>query len=524
MLRFGRGIDMKTFQTILLAIGMFILFLATLVGLYFFAPGVSDTVNGMMGKAPAKKTKAGISADSVSSDELSEVSANTSVSENYGLAEDVVSEYIPPEESALDVPDALKELTGYEPVRDEIEILKEDEADRIEKELPTGPTGDDLEFDPLFYPYYAMIDDTSKHIYRQIYANALELNPSFLAAEKNISQAQLKNAFVGVFNDHPELFWLNTEYRAYYRDNGDFIELDLSFNQAASDPGSAKSAFEDAAAGILKDAASAADDYEKEKLVHGAIAELDSYSLSAPMNQSAYSALVNGETVCAGYSRSFQYLMQQLGIPCYYCYGYAGENHAWNIICLDGDFYNVDVTWDDTGSSGGYNYSWFNKTDEDYGTTHIRRELARYLPACSGEKYRDLEPDTEVMPESRGADAGILYEYPGVGRPKYYDAEGNPTPESYGLSPDDVLSGPDAYYSDCLDQIKKMGKGSYRFYNMIYETDLEGLNAAYNTGAVREYVLAPALEDLGGSSANIRMYPVRLTDGLCLIENTVTIR
>ena len=53
---------------------------------------------------------------------------------------------------------------------------------------------------------------------------------------------------------------------------------------------------------------------EKEKFVHDALIDKISYNLGAEMNQSAYSTLVNGQTVCAGYARAFQYLLQQLGI------------------------------------------------------------------------------------------------------------------------------------------------------------------------------------------------------------------
>ena len=83
--------------------------------------------------------------------------------------------------------------------------------------------------------------------------------------------------------------------------------------------------------------------------------------------------------------------MTQLGIPCYMCEGYAGEAHGWNIICLDGEYYNVDLTWDDA-DPGEIRYNYFNKTDADYGFTHIRRGLSTYLPSCNGEKYRDHDP------------------------------------------------------------------------------------------------------------------------------------
>ena len=77
----------------------------------------------------------------------------------------------------------------------------------------------------------------------------------------------------------------------------------------------------------------------KNKYVHDALASAVTYDLTADMNQSAYSALVNGKSdIIAGYARAYQYLLQQLGIPCYYCTGYSGGDHAWNIVKLEDGF------------------------------------------------------------------------------------------------------------------------------------------------------------------------------------------
>lgn len=122
------------------------------------------------------------------------------------------------------------------------------------------------------------------------------------------------------------------------------------------------------------------------------------YDLTADMNQSAYSALVNGKSVCAGYARAYQYLLQQLGIPCYYCTGYSGGDHAWNIVKLEDGYYNVDVTWDDAAA---IRYDYFNKTDADFASTHVRQNLSVYLPACNGTAYRQEIPQGQRVPVSR---------------------------------------------------------------------------------------------------------------------------
>ena len=54
----------------------------------------------------------------------------------------------------------------------------------------------------------------------------------------------------------------------------------------------------------------------------------------APDNQNIYSALVGKRTVCAGYARSAQYLLQKMGMECIYVTGTCanGEAHAWNQV------------------------------------------------------------------------------------------------------------------------------------------------------------------------------------------------
>lgn len=116
------------------------------------------------------------------------------------------------------------------------------------------------------------------------------------------------------------------------------------------------------------------------------------------MNQSAYSALVYGRTVCAGYARALQYLLQQFDIPCYYVTGYAGENHAWNIVKLDDGYYNVDSTWDDTNPN---TYDYFNCSDDEYAKDHARRDLSVYLPPCKGNRYSGLEVNPPAQQPSK---------------------------------------------------------------------------------------------------------------------------
>ena len=189
---------------------------------------------------------------------------------------------------------------------------------------------------------------------------------------------------MAVYNDHPELFWLNTIFTCKYDKNKICVELTLDFNMTEDERIRSYRNFYNMTNSILSEVENLGT-YERERRLHDILIQRIEYDGGADMNQSAYSALVEGKSVCAGYARAYQYLMQRLGIPCYYCTGYAGEEHAWNIVALDDGYYNVDLTWDDTP---GGEYDYFNKTDEDYADTHIRQDLSINLPQCQGQRYR----------------------------------------------------------------------------------------------------------------------------------------
>lgn len=82
-----------------------------------------------------------------------------------------------------------------------------------------------------------------------------------------------------------------------------------------------------------------------------------------------YDLLVNGTTVCAGYAEAYQDLLTRVGIECVTVTSEEME-HAWNLVKLDGQWYHVDVTWDDP-SPDAYGYvghDYFLLTDQQIST------------------------------------------------------------------------------------------------------------------------------------------------------------
>lgn len=93
-------------------------------------------------------------------------------------------------------------------------------------------------------------------------------------------------------------------------------------------------------------------DYAKVKGIHDWLVANISYDYNH-FDQSLYAALVQGSAVCAGYVSAFDYIAKKAGIETIQVSGVGhstptqNENHAWNLVKLEGKWYELDLTWDD---------------------------------------------------------------------------------------------------------------------------------------------------------------------------------
>lgn len=98
-------------------------------------------------------------------------------------------------------------------------------------------------------------------------------------------------------------------------------------------------------------------DREKAKALHDWLVNNCRYDLQYGDQDmtpyTAYGALVKGLAVCDGYASAYLLMCEAAGIPVFRVWGQASndgiywEEHAWNLVLVDGDWRHVDVTWDD---------------------------------------------------------------------------------------------------------------------------------------------------------------------------------
>ncbi|CAN2039820.1 hypothetical protein GMMP15_1490004 [Candidatus Magnetomoraceae bacterium gMMP-15] len=120
-------------------------------------------------------------------------------------------------------------------------------------------------------------------------------------------------------------------------------------------------------------------DEEKEKAIHDWIAKNVEYDQSLE-EYSAYAALFgNKETVCQGYALLAFKMLKDSGINVKIIDGEAFSNneevnHAWNMVYLCGNWYHLDITWDDpvfpVPNPDYVRYDYFNKSDSEMSGDH----------------------------------------------------------------------------------------------------------------------------------------------------------
>jgi hypothetical protein len=430
-------------------------------------------------------------------------------------------------DDGLTIPSNVSNLAGYVPVISTGTEVTDSKADEIKKSVSKGNTGENLTFDESIYPYYGIINDIQKALYRQIYANA-DGEIKHFSPVADATSTDLTSAFTAVVNDHPELFWVETSYKFKYTPKGDVADITLVFNTTAEDLVTSKDTFE-AAAKLITDATYGYyTDYEKERICHDEILKNVKYDENAPMNQSAYSSLVYGRTVCAGYARGLQYVLQQLNIPCYYVTGYAGQNHAWNIVKLDDGYYNVDATWDDTNPA---TYDYFNCSDADYDKTHIRQGLSIYLPACMGNKYSGLEvkpaqttTTTTPAPTQPATTTITSTTDSTTTQPTTTDKESITVLTTRGGGDANYIDSIGDYFNECFAAMIDNDNSSQSFSLTVVDKALwDEIYKAYDNGDCQEGYIDRYLVEKHKNSAKVTVTATPMSDGSYLLSHTVTI-
>lgn len=238
---------------------------------------------------------------------------------------------------------------------------------------------------------YNTLTATQKKIYAAIFKAAESHADSADISSLGASASDVEKAYWAFDYENPQFFWLASGY-GYTTSGvtGKVLSVNMQYSRSKSEAEKINPQFEAAAKKITDKALKQDNLFDQVKVLHDAIVEMTDYSKTGPSYKSeADGPLLNGVALCEGYSKAFMYLCQSIGIDCICVAGYAGEAHMWNMIKLDGQWYNMDVTWDDpTGGSMKYDYFCIPtskiKSDHSFDNTFT-------VPSATATKYSYAE-------------------------------------------------------------------------------------------------------------------------------------
>lgn len=250
------------------------------------------------------------------------------------------------------------------------------------------------------------LNDKGKEIYDQLYEATKNRTEFVYIDDREYSEErsdELSNIFVNmlslfVLTDHPELFWTNGGLLVNCRVTNSGTEYSYSVLSDCEESNIDKYnlKIKQKAEEIIKIMPDGSD-YEKALWVHDYIVENTTYNNDVSwfvgkeesFSASIYSLLLKNESNCNGYSKTYKYLMDMLNIPCTVVVGTCNDGvlHAWNIIEIDGEYYQVDTTWDDPlGVNQAVHHNYFCITDEEMYKSRTL-ESAVSAPVCTSTKY-----------------------------------------------------------------------------------------------------------------------------------------
>ncbi|SFB71078.1 transglutaminase domain-containing protein [Ruminococcus albus] len=236
---------------------------------------------------------------------------------------------------------------------------------------------------------------TQEQVNEKIYKELAECKRK-IVFDGVVSTEMVQNAVYGARYDRPDVFWtggftVSTDYSTTTLECDSIHDLDektLAEMKADMDRSLDK---------VVKEASEGAADFDKLLLLHDKLIEICDYDYDAAKATdsenigfagSSYGCLVEHKAVCEGYAQAFSLAAQKMGFECGMVCGMArNEKHAWNYVKIDGEYYWLDVTWDENATESEFAYvpmhKYFMLDDSRLMKDRTVEEDVPFVPVCS---------------------------------------------------------------------------------------------------------------------------------------------
>lgn len=225
--------------------------------------------------------------------------------------------------------------------------------------------------------YYNFLSDDQKRIYESI-ANGVKNFQSefvvrdYVADDKDKFASEVSIAIEAFINDHPEVFYLESEYSSYILSSfdGNIGYIRLNYTEDSIESVNQKIELMSQKIDEYLEGLDGLNEYEKELEIHDRLSYSVEYSHLEELPREYHTAegsLLEGVGVCDSFAKALQLIYSRAGINSIIVLGSLdGNPHAWNMVKINNEWYHVDLTsshsiYEETGI---VNHAYFNLDTE----------------------------------------------------------------------------------------------------------------------------------------------------------------
>lgn len=248
--------------------------------------------------------------------------------------------------------------------------------------------------------YYNTLTENQKKVYISV-ANAVKsLNTNFQLIDyeyidENTLNKDIEISMYRFLLDHPEVFYTNDKYLISTKTNIFGTKVNLTFEYLVNSKVELENKINEinySVENIISNIKDKNDQFSTELIIHDYIAKTARYYEYENIEDipdschNIYGTLVKSSAVCDGFAKSMKLILNKCDIESIVVTGnLKNESHAWNLVKIDNNWYNLDLTSDKSIKSINNSYvihSYFNITDEVIASTHVFDDKD-ILPKCS---------------------------------------------------------------------------------------------------------------------------------------------
>lgn len=288
---------------------------------------------------------------------------------------------------------SLEHMMEFSTENEFVQPSQQEKEERAEASQTVAEEEQGKHVSEIYYAYHTL-DESGRKLY-------MELLIILMARQENVTVStidaeQLNHVFTCVMHDHPELFYVDGyQYTKYtVGDRITRISFYGTYSMTKEEIALNQEKIDDFVSLCFSEMPQTEDEYVKVKYLYDFLINQTEYDKEAPNNQNICSVFIEKRSVCQGYAKALQYLMQKAGMVSALITGYTQqEGHAWNLVRVNGAYYYIDTTWGDAsytfedgessyaGEVPPINYDYFLVTTEELCVTHDPDYLIR-LPEC----------------------------------------------------------------------------------------------------------------------------------------------